>query len=317
LTEYLAPGNGELSASDKDFVCGCTRRHLHHPAVRFLSIHIRRHNARIHRGRLLTVDFNFVLLGFIGAVWLFFLKLISDVGTNNPASSVLMVLAFIHYVVFIYLLIALVSFYQRGMLSVSGDAKKASPSRAEEFLIATWPVTLLALALGFLYFQSVNSVSGTGFILSFVAVFIIAAIAISWWTKGALHRYILIANLPLYPLVFFAIGVVPYMLVMSLAMANLQVKCDKEFYESGDEAKCEVVVGGYVFLPYIQEISSTWSSENLKPNALGSRMIVRLKVEKTQSPGYDFLLVRYAPQFPAISRVEAASIRIVPSASGK
>lgn len=202
-------------------------------------------------------DLLFGLAIFLGGIWYVALDRIISMGSNNPADESLVLLALVHFVVFAYVVLALIAFYLRGLATLvptpSSEAQPTQPpSPVEVLLLATWPAAASALVLVFI----VSRLSGISpewtdkiFTILLAALFYLTLRRLAKKYPDTLRQ----AHIIRFG-ICLALGFVVYMMVLSLLFGGVSVTTNKATYTPGDTAEVTVKTTGYIFLPYVEEI---------------------------------------------------------------
>lgn len=233
----------------------------------------------------------FALIAFLGGVWAYLLKVILDLTIAAPAAPHLLALAVAHYVVFIYLLLTLALFYAHGLSTINLRQPRYSDS-ATRIVFGTWPVALMALALGIVFAKAefARPVSAATWILPSIAL-LLAILAFY-----SLRKLSPTTDFPrkrwLYELtgfvVLLALLFIPYLLAMSYIFSDVKVSFNRKMYTNED-----IIVSlrrsGYVFAPTIESLECG----NIKQTVPGDGAYI---LPSSEVGSATFLGVVYRPQ---------------------
>ena len=202
-------------------------------------------------------DFRLGLIVFFGGLWIYLLRYLKTVTSNDPTSKMLIFVAFLHFVVLAYLCLSLFSFYSAGVAQLGQGAKISGTESVDGILFGTWPIVLIALALSFVAAKLELPSSEKGFLLVFyVALFVVAGVAYLWLLADTPVAKSLAINWKLIAGLFVAIPLafLVYLLVLSCLFADATITTDKEVYKANDPVYVWVNPTGYLFRPHITRI---------------------------------------------------------------
>lgn len=246
--------------------------------------------------------FTFTLTIFFGSLWFYFLNFIKELTTNNPSDTNLFFLSFLHYLVFVYFLIALILFYETGLQLVEEEKVSVLPTPIIKFLFSTWPVVLVGCCVSYVLVKffppSYN-----------IAISLYTPLGLALFTYFASKKFQLNQllkelkdekNLVVYYFSFFVISLFFfYLVIMSCLFADIEIQTDKEFYTSRDNVLVSVASSGYLFNPDIKKISYGNSAFPLAENVFGNRIVIEYPLKSrsflpNRSESYgDFIRVDY------------------------
>jgi hypothetical protein len=254
----------------------------------------------------MSIDLVLALTLFLAATWIALLNTIISTTRETPAEHSLMIVAFMHFVVLAYFVLAAAVLYGRTVKAVTGRVW-VRMSTYEEILVLTWPAALVSALLGYL------TTKLTGFVNPFIMAIPFFGIAI-WllvWGKRTKHLGFLVAVTAL----FF-----PYLIAMSLIWCGVSVNMDKSFYKSGETAIITVRSQGYLFNPYINQVqlmAGSYPTHRVAENLLTSYVRVVEPITGDMPAGNfstncTLIEVSYTPQASWFKRTEYVEITIIP-----
>jgi hypothetical protein len=201
----------------------------------------------------MDLRFLLTLIVFLGGVWMYLYKLISGLTVTDPAAPVLLTLGVMHYIVLVYLALSLVIFYVAG--TSTGNSPPPTPwlSLSNTIVFKTWPVAVVALILSFLT-AKLGSETNSPWVSPFFVLAAIFSFYKFWNAKAApanaaswMEMGVFFLSVP--------IVAVPYFLFMGVALADVQIQTNKQFYEPNDVIQVSLRAAGYMFRPQLSSIS--------------------------------------------------------------
>ena len=204
-------------------------------------------------------DFRLGLIILLGGLWVYLLGVIRDLTVNDPTHPPLLFLAFVHFVVFVYLALALWSFYLAELRHFGGGPATADAGLIDVILFGTWPLVVVGLLASFLITKIPFPGAYKAFFVLFYAVGL-ACLAVLYFAvlRGTPIGVAMAAQTKALGL-FFAlclpIGSFIYLLLASVVLADVQIRTDKEFYTAREEILLSVRAAGYVMRPTVTKIS--------------------------------------------------------------
>lgn len=252
----------------------------------------------------MSIDLILALALFLGAMWISLLNSIVAITRDKPAEHTLLAVAFIHFVVLVYFLLAALVLYGRTVKTVIGR-EWSRLAATEEILVITWPAAVLSGMFGFLAVKLTGLVDPLITLIPFVMVGVLLLI----WAKK--HKYWLLLGVIL-------VTFIPYILVMSLCWCGVNVTTNQSYYKPGDTAIITVKGEGYVFNPNINLIE-IWAGKYPSyhvPENIGTGYLTQVITPEmaTSGPAIRPTYVRtvYTPQGWWFSREEYTQIVITP-----
>jgi hypothetical protein len=245
------------------------------------------------------------LVVMLSGIWLFLQNAILDLTVRSPADATLIALGIVHWTVLCYLCLALYVLYETGSTLRTKHKLSVRSQIAERILLDTWPVTLVALACGFVTAKVGSSefwIKAPLFWL--VGGGILIALYRTWKKQKAA------GNSPLKPdhILYFFVGIgclsAPYMFIMSTVLADVQITTDKELYNSTDNVLFSVQSAGYIFRPELKQV--TLGGFTTKVNLDST-----FAVTPEQRENMDLIMVDYAPQVAFWTRTAYRTVKVV------
>lgn len=252
----------------------------------------------------MDLSFIFGLVLFLGAMWMYLLNALLALTVAHPADPLLMPLACLHFVVFVYLVLALAVLYSRGNSYLLGHIE--TPVKyTERFLIGTWPVTLVAV-LASLSIARLDIKGGEkSFLFMFPTVagvfFVLSCLVQRRQQARPQERWRTAVELTIQPLIL-GFACIPYVLVMSVVFSDVDIRLDKEVYEDG---KVIVTVrrGGYVFCPTVKSLECGAICSSIQD---GTYAIPLADIGTA-----NYMMVEYEPQVISLRRRHFVDMRVV------
>lgn len=157
-----------------------------------------------------------------------------------------MAIGFMHFVVLVYFVLAMLVLYGKAVKSVTGQ-EWSRLARYEEILVITSPAAIISALLGFLATKLV------GFITPVIAIIIFCLIGLFLILRTKRTRYL--SFLWVIPVLFM-----PYLLAMSLIWCRVNVTTNQTHYKIGESAIITIKSEGYLFSPQINKIELSTDS---------------------------------------------------------
>jgi hypothetical protein len=245
------------------------------------------------------------LVVMLSGIWIFLYNAILDVTVKSPADATLIVLGLVHWAVLCYLCLALYVLYETGREIRAKHDLSVRSQIAERILLETWPVTLVALACGFAMAKVGSSefwIKAPFLLLAGSGLFI--ALYRSWKKNDA------VKNSPMRPshILWFFIGIgflsIPYMLIISTILADVQITTDKEFYNGTDTVLFSVQSAGYIFRPRLKHVA--FGTFETKVNLDST-----FAVTPEQRDNMSLIIVDYTPQASFRTRIAYHEVKVV------
>jgi hypothetical protein len=130
----------------------------------------------------------------------------------------------------------------------------------------------------------------------------------------AIHRsrkkYEVVETSPVRPahIVWFFVGIgslyLPYMLITSIILADVQITTDKEFYNSTDTVLFSVQSAGYIFRPHLRQV--VFGTFRTKVNFDST-----FAVTPEQRANLNLIMVDYTPQAAFWARTAYHTVKVV------
>jgi hypothetical protein len=257
----------------------------------------------------------FAILTTLVALWFFLLSSIRRVSTVEPASASLMVLGVTHYCLFSLAATVAVVLWLRGVTSVSPKPRRVAQfarwaDAGEQLLLVWWlPVAFAALlvlgvsrSMDLRAFASLN----TGMLLSSALSALIVGVAVL--LAPMRQQLSMKAVMTVVPAV---LGYLPYIMVMSLAFADVVVETDRPQYQESDTVTVSVTSAGYLFNPDVRLVYFAFQSST--PMAQGEGTFAFVPALSGRAVGTDYISVEYDDQFLGWRRTRHVRVRIVES----
>lgn len=254
----------------------------------------------------MSIDLNLALTLFLGATWVALLNTIISTTRETPTEHSLIIVAFMHFIVLVYFILAAAVLYGRAVKTVTGR-EWSRVSGYEEILVVTWPAALLSALIGYLGARLTGLVDPLLMIIPFLGI----ALWLLIWAKKTNHLQFLVVI----PVLFF-----PYLFSMAIIFCGVSVTTDKQIYRHGDTLVITARSQGYVFNPSIDQIQ-VWAG-SYPTHAISDKLITgyaRLAQPITTDMAAEVLAtnrtyieVVYTPQAWWFSRKEYAEITIIP-----
>lgn len=204
----------------------------------------------------MELPFLLSMILFLAGIWIFLYKTIGKTTLTAPTDSTLLFLAYMHLTVLTYLALALYVFFRRGMGESFDSSANTGLTVVTLVILQTWPVVLICLVISFLLAKIVDSDLGSKSYLWILGMGILAT---------GVYQTIRMRRAQLTPvlqpkhmfLLLCAIVIlgIPYILLMSFVLAEVEITTDKEFYSDTDPVLIAVRAGGYVLRPRITRVS--------------------------------------------------------------
>jgi hypothetical protein len=254
----------------------------------------------------MSLDLNLALALFLGATWVGLLNSIIDTTRERPAEHTLFAIAFVHFVVLVYFLLAASVLYGKAVKAVIGR-EWSRMTDYEEIFVVTWPAAAVGAVFGFL------AIKLTGFYDPLIAIipFTIFVLCLLIWAKKSRHLIFFLVTLGL----FF-----PYVWLMSLCWSGVSVNTNDAYYKQGDTAIITAKSEGYLFNPSINKVeiwSGSYPSYEVPSNVRTGyiRMVQKITDDMAMdsvATGPVYIRVIYTPQAWWFSREEYKEIVIIP-----
>ncbi len=254
----------------------------------------------------MTIDLILVLSLFLGAAWLELLNTIVSVTRERPADHMLFALAFVHFVVLVYWVLATSVLYAKAVRSVVGRSLMWA-DRFEEILVVTWPASVVGAIVGIVATKLTGLIDP---LLLVLPSFIFTALLLLWAKQLRHIRFVLLI------VVLF----MPYVWIMSISWCGVQVTLNQQYYKIGDVAIVTAKSEGYLFKPAIKKIEfmSGLYPQHQAPATFSTgymRVVQTITPEMKTSeveitPKY--VSVSYTPEAWWFSRSEYVEISVVP-----
>jgi hypothetical protein len=126
----------------------------------------------------MSIDLVLALTLFLGATWVGLLNSIISTTRETPAERSLMVVAFMHFVVLVYFILAASVLYGRTIKAVTGRQWSRMPGY-EDILVVTWPTALLSALIAYLATRLTGSVNPFVMVIPFLGIALLLLI----WAK--------------------------------------------------------------------------------------------------------------------------------------
>ena len=204
----------------------------------------------------MEIRFLLSLIVLLGGIWIYLLGMIIHL-TNAKEEIDLLFLGVTHFVVLVYLLLALTLLYRMGLMAAGLSPERDRPPKAVEvILFSTWPVAIIGPITG-LTISKLPIRAPVG--ISSVALMIVGLLSLVWtrlflrtewlatFKKYSKALFCFFLSLPL-------VGMM-YVIMMSTILADVEIMTDKQFYHPDDPIMVSVLCGGYVLRPYIAKMS--------------------------------------------------------------
>jgi hypothetical protein len=258
------------------------------------------------------MEFRFLLslIGLLAGLWLYLYRTILEETATAPAGQALVFLGFMHFAVLTYLVLALYIFYCKGRGEPRSAKTKRRLSVADGILLETWPLMVVGLALSFVVSKTGESefaVKSVMLILAAIGVGVLVFRSIrpsrDWDSNLA----------PMEAAWFFGtvgLGGLPYIMVMSIVLADVQITMDKQTYAPTEPVILSVRAAGYIFRPMLRRI--TFGSY-LETGRDGWSNIPdeTILVPPDEHGGRDFIMVDFEPQILPIRRAAYATVAFI------
>ena len=235
------------------------------------------------------------LVVFLGGLWVYLHKAISGLTVTEPDAPTLLLLGVMHYVVLVYLALGLIVFYAAG--NSSGNPPPPDPSLAltQTFLFKTWPVTILILVVSFLAAKIGNTYR---LVLDGLALAAAVSFFMLFWKREVSWGQI--------ALFFLGIGIsaIIYLMLMSVAFADVEIKTDRQFYAATDTILASARAGGYIFRPRLSRISCGIFQKDISYD-------VTLEIPPNQHCGDGLISVTYRPQLFSLTKTRYHQVNVV------
>jgi hypothetical protein len=262
----------------------------------------------------MDLGFLLSLIAFLGGIWIYMLGHILDLTLRAPADSNLLFFGFVHFIIFLYLVTALLVFYKKSLNSVRSTRSRADDSGSiETLLFKTWPAILLILLIAFF---STNLDFPEAFQFFFVIIYLLVA-AYGLWLYISTVSLAKGSDRPIYRNVIFRYFMtvvisaplsIAFLILMSTLFADVQIKTDKEFYRIDDPILVSVRSGGYVLRPFITKVSCGTLEFNTP--GLGDSVVHIGPNRRCQ------LRVEYEPQVIPLKLIKTHDLIIAPTEEG-
>ena len=232
---------------------------------------------------------------FLGATWFGLLVRLISTTRTEPANAVLWPAAFAHWLIFLYFALSATILYSKGWKA--NGSKPIWLIKTEKLLLLTWPAAFGASVFGYCATRFTSLEDG-------ILITITYAIPLLYIVyKNKIFLGYLLA-------IFSVVGFIPYLYVMSLVWADVNITTDKEEYVSSDSIIVKMISEGYLFNPSIEEVQllTGYSPKYIVPDSLDpSFIVVALKQKNTESPSKEhtrreYISVRYRPQLSWFER---------------
>lgn len=254
----------------------------------------------------MTIDLILALSLFLGATWLGLLNTIVGLTRDRPVDQMLFALAFVHFVVLVYWVLATSVLYGKAVKSFL-DRDLSRLAMFEEILIVTWPAAVLGAILGILATKIIGVIEP----LIMVIPFLILAGLLLWWAKRARHLTFVVVVVVLF---------MPYVFVMAVCWSGVQVTTNQPLYKPGEFAIVTAKTEGYLFKPGINRVefmTGLYPKYEVPANLITGYVRVvqqitpEMKAEMMVTrPSY--ISVTYTPQAWWFSRSEEIELNIIP-----
>lgn len=252
----------------------------------------------------MELGFLLSIIGLLAGIWLYLYRIILDITVNAPADKTLLFLGYMHSTVLAYLLLALYVFFNKGRPETVNDRTLTRVRFATAIVLETWPVTMMALVVSFLLAKASSSYFWQG---SYSWLLTVAALVFPLYRMLKSRRHGVKRELnPTHVAIFFgsiAVLGIPYMLFMSVFLADVQITTDKEFYTQNEPVLVSIRASGYIFRPTISKITfgafeqTTYGDETLL-------------VSPDQHLSDDIIFVDYRPQVFRFQRKADHSVKM-------
>lgn len=245
------------------------------------------------------------LVVMLSGIWIFLYNAILDLTVKSPADATLAVLGLVHWTVLCYLCLALYVLYETGREIRAKHELSERARIAERILLETWPVTLVALACGF----AMAKVGSSEFWIK-APFLLLAGSGIFFAIYRSRKKYKAVETSPVRPthIVWFFLGIgslyLPYMLITSIILADVQISTDKEFYNSTDTVLFSVQSAGYIFRPDLKQVVfGTFRNKVIFDSTFA--------VTPEQRANMNLIMVDYIPQAAFWTRTAYHTVKMV------
>lgn len=203
------------------------------------------------------MDMRFLLtmIALLGGVWIYLLTYIIERSTSEPAYGSLIALGYAHSVIFLYLLLAMATLYEKGLSLVEDNTTDPPTTRLQTLLLLTWPWSLiLAVSQYAMVRLGLNIYWLVGGLLLITCLSLAVFFKVRKQMSQLVDRFKNVVQDSIW--MFFAslILFLPYMMVCSLVFADIALIHDKELYSSSDNILISASRSGYIFLPNLESI---------------------------------------------------------------
>lgn len=208
----------------------------------------------------LNLEFNFTLLTFFSINWFVILRKIISMTYQDPSIYELSYICFIHFIIFIYIVLLIISLYATGLLSMNANISsklKNIYGLIMPFIYSTWIYALIFILI--IYIFSSFQIGSQPQDIIFNSVFSIGLIIliIDFIRTQKKNSYIILRRVVkiLGITTSIIIGFLIYLLLMSQIFSNIKVETDKQFYTYDDDIIVSMRSSGYFLLPEIKHAS--------------------------------------------------------------
>ena len=243
------------------------------------------------------------LIALLGGLWLYLHAAILNLTLTAPSEVSVVPLGVIHWFVTVYLLLALFVLYRLGSAEISH-----APERdvAERVLLNSWPAPFLA---GLMSLGATRAVPDANFVAGAIPgmTTFAAGMGIIWLmarSSGASFGATAIDPRLRPVLLALVLGALPFMIGMGFLMSGVEIRTDKEFYQSDDAVMVSVRPAGYIFRPNVRTIEFGASRKQV----FGEGTFIFAPKEHSAA---GLIIVHFAPQLPAIPRRAYHAMRMV------
>jgi hypothetical protein len=197
------------------------------------------------------LGFVFSLVALLGGMWIYIFQVIRDMTVSAPADVALMPLGYAHWLLTVYFGLALYVLYQHGLMHHQhGHPATTTRIWAQEVLLRTWPVSVAMCLVSFVAGKVIPG--GDVPIKVVVSVFGIGITALAFFQTIRASR----GQKPRAGIWWFWVWVVvlaiPFMLGMSMVLADVDIRTDREFYRRTDDVVISMRASGYMFRPSLK-----------------------------------------------------------------
>jgi hypothetical protein len=197
-------------------------------------------------------------------LWIYILKTIISLSTEDPVSSQLFPLSFIHFLLFLLSISSIFSVYLKGLEEVNISSVLKTRVRLINASLISFMLQLWFPSFILVFFVMVDSYflsdSGrAGFLFWSICFLGFVVLIMVWIFIGRKNFKELLRAVKIQYLLLLVFGTYAYITCMSEIFSDISIKTDKDFYVATDTIRCSIKRSGYILLPEVKNVRFEFS----------------------------------------------------------